>query len=203
MTRGGRYLPLLAIAGWLLAVGGASAGLTAYQGRPGPPAAAPETWPRESALSLAADRPTLLLLAHPRCPCTRATLAELGRLLARLGDRLAAQVVFVRPAAESAGWEHTDLVAQAKAIAGVAVRFDPGGVESRRFGSATSGQVLLYRPDGSLAFAGGITRARGHQGDNPGAERIAALVAGRAAPDEGPVYGCALDHPTRSLGGSP
>ena len=44
------------------------------------------------------------------------------------------------------------------------------------------------------ASGGGITAARGHEGDSPGAERIAALLA--STPTElasAPGFGCALD----------
>jgi hypothetical protein len=57
----------------------------------------------------------------------------------------------------------------------------------------TSGAVLLYSSDGKLLFQGGITPARGHQGDSFGRQRILALLDGDA-PDrrDAPVFGCAL-----------
>jgi hypothetical protein len=76
----------------------------------------------------------------------------------------------------------------------VTVLRDDGGVEAARFGAHTSGAVLLYDAGGKLAFNGGITLARGHAGDSPGAERIAALVSGGVpALAAAPVFGCALE----------
>jgi hypothetical protein len=70
---------------------------------------------------------------------------------------------------------------------------DDDAVEARRFGVFTSGQSLLYAPDGALLFSGGITASRGHAGDNAGIAAIAALARGRgAATTETPVFGCAL-----------
>ena len=67
------------------------------------------------------------------------------------------------------------------------------GVESGRFGAATSGQVLLYDPKGQLMFAGGLTPDRGHLGDSPGRQRILSLVkTGAADAKESLVFGCPL-----------
>ena len=51
-----------------------------------------------------------------------------------------------------------------------------------RFGSATSGQTLLYDGDGALRFSGGITGSRSHAGDNAGRRSLVALLNG-AQPD--------------------
>src|SRR5262245_47226030 len=37
-------------------------------------------WPAGAQIRLAGDRPTILFFMHPKCPCTRASLAELERL---------------------------------------------------------------------------------------------------------------------------
>jgi hypothetical protein len=52
--------------------------------------------------------------------------------------------------------------------------------------------VLLFDAGGKLAFEGGITAARGHEGDNTGREAIAAHISGRPAPNSQPTFGCAL-----------
>ena len=72
---------------------------------------------------------------------------------------------------------------------------DASGVEAARFGAGTSGAVLLYSSDGTLLFAGGITPARGHQGDSFGRQRLLALLDGAAADRrDAPVFGCALQN---------
>jgi len=76
----------------------------------------------------------------------------------------------------------------------VTVDFDGGGAEAKRFGAETSGAVVLYDRAGRLVFHGGITAARGHEGDSFGQQRIAALLTGaRADRTDAPVFGCALD----------
>ncbi|NND95721.1 MAG: hypothetical protein HKN47_00160 [Pirellulaceae bacterium] len=112
--------------------------------------------------------------------------------------KLAAQVVFFQPETTSEDWARTDLWSSASIIPGVEVFADPGGKEFRRFGAATSGQVLLYDSGGQLMFQGGITSARGHSGDNFGRSTIVGFVRGTASKDEfsccsqTPVFGCPL-----------
>jgi hypothetical protein len=178
---------------WSGAVLGGIVALERYKAAPSAQAEAPEQWPAGSALGRDAAKPTLLVFAHPKCPCTRATMKELARLAARLGPAVFVQVELVKPEGTGVDWPKTDLWAQAAAIPGARVAVDDRGVEARRFGSSTSGQVLLYAPGGELLFHGGITIARGHEGDGPGAERIAELVkTGHTALAEAPVFGCPL-----------
>src|SRR5262249_29850459 len=140
--------------------------------------------------------PALVMLAHPMCPCTRASLAELARLSRRLEGRVTTHVLFIRPDGTPDSWAHSDLWDLARAIPGVEAVEDPGAREAARFGGMTSGQVLLYGADGHLQFAGGITSARGHEGDNPGSDRIVDWVTrGRAELAQSPVFGCPLHDP--------
>jgi hypothetical protein len=187
---------------WLLLVVGGLAGLWRFESTATAPSAPPAEWPPQSRIVRPPGRPHLLMLAHPRCACTRASLGELARLMARLRGRLSATVVFMRPAGTAAAWVETDTWRTAASIPGVTVVRDDGGVEAARFRAHTSGAVLLYAADGRLSFHGGITLARGHAGDSPGAERIAALVSGGPpGPGGAPVFGCALEAPAGGGGG--
>ncbi len=122
-----------------------------------------------------------------------ASLAELERIIAASGDRLAAHVVVFRPTHVATDWERTGLWDQAAAIPGITVWTDGGGVEAKRFGAATSGLVLVYDASGKLMFQGGITRSRGHQGDNDGSTAVMRLIASSALPETStPVFGCPL-----------
>jgi hypothetical protein len=103
----------------------------------------------------------LVLFAHPECPCTRASLAELARLLARFEDRLTADVVFLRPSDVGAAWDGSDLWRTASAMPGVTAVRDDDGVEAVRFRATTSGAAVLYDARGRLLFRGGLTSARG------------------------------------------
>ncbi len=78
-----------------------------YTGSPGVSATAPELWPSESRIPLDPSRATLVMFAHPRCPCTRASLSELDRLLARCPVQINVQVVFLKPAGMNEDWVKT------------------------------------------------------------------------------------------------
>src|SRR5689334_1415170 len=92
-----RFLPAFAGALWAMAVASGMTMLWAYAEAPGAAATPPALWPRDSRIRSSTERATLILLAHPHCPCTRASVEELDRLMAQAGDRLAVDVLFVTP----------------------------------------------------------------------------------------------------------
>lgn len=174
-----------------------------YQGRAGAPAHAPARWPESTALAVVSGEPNLLVFVHPRCPCSRATLAELEHIAARTQGRLHAQVVFVIPPGQDPRWAQSDLWRKAAAIPGVRIGVDQDGLEARRFGSATSGQMLVYDGGGGLRFAGGITAGRGHEGRNAGGDAVVTVIqSGSTGCTTTPVYGCALESRGASLHGN-
>jgi len=178
---------------WLLAVGTGFALVLNYQNTGGRAGTAPEHWPSGTQIMLDSKQYTLVMFAHPRCPCTRASLEELNRLLAQSRGRVAAQVVFFKPVTNSNDWQQTDLWRSATAIPGVAVHEDLNGAQARLFGAETSGYVLLYDTNGQLLFRGGITGSRGHAGENAGEDAVASILAGNAVSlTQTPVYGCSL-----------
>jgi len=192
-----------AVIAWSTVVIGAFVWTWKYKSTPAPVSAAPARWPAASALPRRPGRPLLVMLAHPRCSCTRASLAELGALLQEVGPAIDALVVFVRPDGTARDWTSTDLWRTASAMPGVRVVADDGGRETERFGALASGTVLLYDGAGQLLFSGGITGARGHEGDNLGLRRVVALAKeGKADRRSSPVFGCDLLGP-RQPGGSP
>ncbi|HEV8702951.1 MAG TPA: hypothetical protein VGV60_16900 [Candidatus Polarisedimenticolia bacterium] len=189
---------------WLLVVGAGMAGLWAYARSPGAAGSAPSTWPAGSSIHPESDRATLVMLVHPHCPCTRASIHELDRLMARTQGLFLAHVLFLLPAGVEGDWTQTDLWRTAAAIPGVEVAIDANGRESALFGAVTSGLTLLYSPYGRLLFEGGITQARGHEGDNPGADAIASLLRGDpTGQHRAPVFGCSLKNPERAITISP
>jgi hypothetical protein len=169
-----------------------------YENKPALAAAAPEQWPADSLVRLDSERPTLVMLAHPYCPCTRASIGELSLLMAHCQGRVKAVVLFLKPEGTSANWEKTDLWQSAASIPGVEVVSDPNGNEARQFHVATSGQTMLYDRLGRLLFKGGITASRGHSGDNAGRSAIVALV-NQEIPDQTitAVFGCPLFNPAQ------
>lgn len=178
---------------WLLLVVAGMGALLRYKNTPGATADAPTRWPSQSALRPTRGQATLVMLAHPHCPCTRASIHELAALMTRLPHELSATVLFVRPAGVDDGWESTDLLSSARAIPGVTVRVDEGGREAALFGAKTSGQTVVYDRAGRLVFSGGITPSRGHEGDNLGrTDIVQAVTAPQARTFTSIVFGCAL-----------
>jgi hypothetical protein len=177
---------------WLLAISAGMGLLWRHSVTPGEAAQAPPDWPANSALRLAAGKYSLLMWCHPHCPCTRASLAELARLKALCGERLAVTIVFEKPEGYSSEWVRGENWRLASATPGCDVQVE-GGSEATRFGVRTSGQTLIFDQDGRLRFSGGLTLGRGHLGENPGFEAASRLVlSGRESRHEGPAFGCAL-----------
>lgn len=178
---------------WLALLAAGFAYLWSYESAPGAAARAPRSWPSATGLVLDAGVPTLVMFAHPHCPCTRASIGELDRLVASCEGRLAARVVLFAPEEAPPGWERSDLRAAAARIPGVALVDDLGGREATRFGAGTSGAVLVYSPAGRLRFNGGLTVSRGHSGDSDGRVAILRLVNDAGAREvETPAFGCGL-----------
>lgn len=189
---------MVTLAVWALAAGLGMAWLNRYSAAPGEPGDPPAHWPQESRVARHRGRATLVLLAHPECPCTRASLGELEILMARSRAPLAVYALFVDPGG-SVSLETTDLWKLAAAIPGVKVLRDRDGSEATRFRLSTSGHVLLYDGQGQLQFSGGITKSRGHSGDNAGRDAIVAFLNRGAAPwARTSVFGCSLSN-TSSL----
>lgn len=175
-------------AGWLGALAVGFSVLLWYDGAAGREADPPARWPAASQVAPAPGRFTLVMLLHPGCTCSRASLRELEKILARAGDQASAYVLFVGPVDDDVG-----LGEMAAAIPGVTVLADAHGAEARRFGAATSGELILYDPGGAEVFHGGVTGARAHEGDNAGARTVVNLLTrGAAARSRAPVFGCAL-----------
>lgn len=179
--------------GWLVLVLAGSAWLWRHSLTPGAEAgAAPEVWP--AGLERNTAKPTLVMFAHPKCPCTRASVGELAVLMARCQGKVDARVVFYQPKEMPADWVRSDTWQSAAAIPGVTVQADEDGRMAEKFHAGTSGQVVLYGTDGRLLFSGGITEARGHSGDNDGRSALVELIEDGKAKHavRTPVFGCSL-----------
>jgi hypothetical protein len=182
--------------GWLSAVAYGMALMWSYNHQPGEPADAPARWPADSRVPRVSGQDTLVMLAHPKCPCTRATVEELSKLMAHTQGRLKTYVLFVKPKGAPDDWNHTDLWNSASVIPGVTILIDDDGIEATQFHAHVSGQALLYDSQGNLLFHGGITASRGEVGDNAGRGAVESLVnRGTSDRDRTPVFGCPLFNP--------
>lgn len=197
MTRALRQR-LIWTAAALVWASGVVAGLTAlmrYDNRPGAAANAPAAWPSASPLARDVQGPTMVMLAHPRCDCTKASLAELAELMARAHQRPRTYVVFIRPALVGNDWADTPLWHEAAAIPGVQVVRDDRGDEARRFGAQTSGQIVVYGAGGQLLYSGGTTASRGKVGENLGRTAILTALDTGVPQQSSPVFGCSMFAP--------
>jgi hypothetical protein len=178
---------------WLSGIGTGIVMVLDYENASGSSNTAPTRWISGTSIPLDPTRDTLIMFAHPRCPCTRASVEELNRLLAQSNGGIAAHVLFFRPPNYPADWSHTELRRTVESIPGVTVQDDVNDALARKFGAETSGYVLLYNPQGQLLFRGGITGSRGHAGDNVGERAIISLALGKGTViTQTPVYGCSL-----------
>ncbi len=167
--------------------------LLRYSNVPGAPAEPPAEWPAAAPVALSPRHSTLLVFVHPQCPCSRASIGELARIIAFCKDQVDTTVFFEVPPGAPAGFERGDLWNSAAAIPTIRVVADRNAAAARRFGARTSGQTLLYDRSGRLVFNGGITAFRGHSGDNDGRDAIVALLRGEKPRHRAtPVFGCAL-----------
>jgi len=152
---------------WLIAIGIGVHTLMAYKGTSGESGEQLQKWPQNSPIGLPSDKPLLVMFAHPRCPCTKASIGELEMLVAQAKDEFKAIVVFHEPSGLLPSSDSAS-VKQARANQNIRVLIDETGLLAKQFGAETSGHTVVYNPAGKLLFAGGITGSRGHLGENAG-----------------------------------
>lgn len=168
-------------------------------------ATAVEHWPGGTSLTYDSSRPALVLFLHPKCPCSRATLAELDRILAtgRQPNAEAPQVIVVAtvPPGKNEAWWNTATIENSRSIPEASVFIDYDGREAARFGATTSGTVMYFDQSGARCYAGGITITRGHEGRSAGGDALAALIRGDSVESMSmPVFGCRLCLPAAEPG---
>ncbi len=89
--------------------------------------------------------------------------------------------------ADGSLWDAAERIPEVKVVA------DVEGQIAKRFGAETSGTAALYNESGRLIFFGGITGARGHEGDNAGEHALQRLLQGQSSSYARPnVYGCSI-----------
>lgn len=184
---------ILSLTCWISALALGLKMMVGYELQPGTPGRAPLSWPMATGLLPDAKQPSLVLFLHPECPCSRATVAELAQIVTAVPGQFTTLALIYAPADEAATWADAELVQTVRHLPGVSVLVDVDGRLAREFGASTSGQAMLFDVRGQLRFSGGITGARGHEGDNAGRRAVIARIAGReTTPLTTPVFGCAL-----------
>jgi hypothetical protein len=193
MMRAGRALLYGAALLWIAAAAGGSIYMFVYESRPAPAAELAQVWPDSTGLARNANGFSLVMAVHPKCSCTRASVAELNKLMLGWGGSVHAIALVTKPFEVADLWSETDVTARLREIPNVLVVRDLGDAKADAFGAKSSGQTLLYDADGRLVFEGGITAFRGHEGPSVGGEALKQIVAGNTAPErKTKVFGCSL-----------
>jgi len=140
--------------------------------------------------------PSLVMYVHPFCPCTRASFQELTKIVDRAradGKEPAVKIVVVVAPGMPEGWRDGPNVRAAHQFQGAEVYYDLDAHLAHAQSVTTSGHVVMFDSPARLGFRGGITRSRGHAGDNDGTRAITDILNGRKPEVSAmPVYGCPL-----------
>ena len=176
---------------WVSTVAAAYRAIRRFETTPGQAALAPQRWPAASHIRPRAGEWSLVMLVHPHCSCSRASVQELQAIIEK-SPAVRPYVLVYRPTSFKPGWEQTEVVTAASRLRRTSVVIDENGREASLFGGFTSGQTILYDGEGRLRFAGGITSLRGHAGINGGRTEIIDIVSSRRRSGSHPVFGCAI-----------
>ncbi|MBN9663274.1 MAG: hypothetical protein J0H49_34055 [Acidobacteria bacterium] len=176
---------------WSLLVVAGLAKLAEHQVVAGQAGHGSASWPAAAGFAHDSRRPTLVMLAHPGCPCTLASLRELEKIQGETSVGVTAHILFLE--IPGAADEDSATIRLARSLPGVVVHVGMPPETARIWGARTSGQVFLYSVDGRLLFSGGITFSRGHEGLNLGHSAIVAFLrTGKLSTNHAPVFGCSL-----------
>jgi hypothetical protein len=194
MTWDGRGVAAFgAVVLWAVAVASGMGLVWRHAATPGASGSPPTGWPEKTRLHFQPGHWHVIVVCHPYCPCTGATLEELARVMVHAPANTQVQVVISRPGSLVVDWSALKLRVLAERLPHAAVVIDEEGGEPAVWGVQTSGHVLVYTPDGQLHFSGGITASRGHEGGNGGADAVRGLLNGQISkPVSTPVFGCPL-----------
>lgn len=194
-------LIIAALCLWIVGITYGLRTLFVYAGTAGANGNPPPKWPTNAVIDPPHGLPVLVMIAHPQCPCTGASLVELAKIMSGRQSRLRAYILFLRPKDFPEAWTKSDLWNTAGGIPGVTVLRDFEGREALKFNVSTSGHTLLYDGNGNLVFSGGITGARGHAGDNRSADLIVfSIEHSNSANQTAPVFGCPVTKSVTSIG---
>jgi len=177
---------------WFGTIAAAFEAIRRFEITPGLPASAPRVWPAASAVTRTPGTWSLVMLVHPHCSCSRASVQELAEIVEKAPRDVQTTVLVYRPREMAAGWERTNVYDAAARLRRARVVIDHDGAEAQVFGGFTSGQTFLYDGDGRLRFAGGVTSLRGHAGLNRGRADVIRIASQRNGNGSHPVFGCAI-----------
>jgi hypothetical protein len=188
-----RALAVAAGLAWLSAAAFGFWTLHAYEATPGPIMRSPDGWPPGSTLSRSRGRADVLMAVHPRCPCTRASLAILAEIVREAPGAATVRLLAYRPKGSTPDWGSEGIRWALDTVPGAVVVDDPGGVEALKFGLGTSGAVVAFDAPGRERFSGGLTAGRGVAERSAGGASLGEVLANRGPTRaDCQTYGCPL-----------
>jgi hypothetical protein len=185
---------------WVVTIAAAYEVTRRFETTPGMAATAPRTWPANTSVTRKPGQWSLVMLVHPHCSCSRASVKELYEIVEKSRRDVQTTVLVYRPHEMKEGWERTNVYDGATRIRRARVQLDVDGREAKIFGGFTSGQTFLYDGEGRLRFAGGVTSLRGHAGLNRGRADVIRIANQRSGSGSHPVFGCAINTKTTTTG---
>ena len=180
---------------WAILIAIGMVKLHSYSFTPGPSGNVPVIWPNPLQLNLDKKTPTLIMFAHPHCPCSKSSINELNRIMAQTNKLQKTYILFYKPLNFDRNWLESDLWHKAKAINGIQLLEDENGSIAKLFGAETSGHVLVYNEQGNLKFSGGITPGRSHEGDSSAKQALISYLQNKNNEcTYTDTFGCTLFH---------
>src|SRR4051812_23804728 len=125
---------LLACIGWCGLAAFGYAILLRYSFANGNASPAPRIIPSSLAASSPPGRPQLFVALHPRCPCSRATVRELAKILTRTAFTAQTTVLMYRPEKETDSWMEGPLLRECRRM-NCQIRADPKGALAASLGT--------------------------------------------------------------------
>jgi hypothetical protein len=165
---------------WALAIGGSLATSMRYESTPG-----------------AAEKPgraagkvyEIVMVVHPDCPCTGASVSALRKLLGSASVPVKAHlrvVAFAKPD-HPVGEEK-----YARALPNADAAWISPEEAKAKYGALTSGHVAAFF-NGNPVFSGGLTSGRGVESLSESQLRLRDFLSGKPINAVRPVFGCALN----------
>jgi hypothetical protein len=182
---------------WLITLTAGVCLVFKYDSVPGLTSTCGTKWPPNSKITHSTTNNTLVMLLHPKCPCSRASLQQVTTLTTN-DNSLQCIFLVYSPTRFPTGWEKTDIWNLAAEVPGAQLVSDVDGAEARKFGGVTSGHTYIFDRNGNLKYAGGLTEGRGHVGECRNLDLAVKALKSGTTSASGAVYGCPIEDPKKA-----
>jgi hypothetical protein len=136
---------------------------------------------------------TLIMVVHPDCPCSKASLRNLAAILDATRLPVRAEIVGAVPPGYDGPMRN---LALARGIVKSELVIMDADRALQTYGARTSGHLFVYDPDQDLVYSGGLTPARGAEDAMSSMRWFNVLVRQGAIASSAPTFGCSLSSAT-------